>query len=249
MSLRRPVLSDLLFLCAPIPALIVGVLTMRHIGVRTTVWSMNLAACAVGVLLFAVLTYSAWPAHRSAWYFATVGSIAAILSTFASGGIDGVHRWVFLGGFGLHAAAVVAPVILGCVATAPGRHLAIATAAATAMMLALQPDAAQTSSFAAGCGVILARDPRLGRRERTGGLLVLIACAVVSLVRADPLKPVRHVEGMFEVVSARGLVWALLATIALALLSVPYFWAWTQRRELVTLALGVYVAMITIAPA
>jgi cell division protein FtsW (lipid II flippase) len=245
---RRPLaLPDLLFLCAPMPALILGVLAMRQIGERTAS-SMNLAACGVGLLLFAVLRYPASPAHRSAWYFATMCSVAFILATFAQDGLDGVHRWIVLGNFRLHASAVVAPVIIGCVATAPRRYLAIVIAAATAMILALQPDAAQTTSFAAGCGVILACDPKLGRRERIGSFLALIACSMVSIVRADPLKPVRHVEGIFGLVSARGPAWTLLAAIALILLSVPYFLAWTRRHDPLTLALGVYVAMITIAP-
>jgi cell division protein FtsW (lipid II flippase) len=248
LNLRPLAPADLLPLFASIPALVLGVLTMRQLGVRPSAWSMNLAACAVGLLLFGVLRYSSWPATRSAWYLATAGSIAAILSTFAFDGLDGVHRWVSVGGFGLHVSAIVAPVIIACVATAPGPYLAIVSVAATAILLALQPDAAQALSLAAGCGVILASDPRLGLRAKTGGLAVLLVCSIVSLVRPDPLQPVRHVEGIFEVVSAKGPAWALLAAVALLLLSVPFFVTWARRRDPAALALGVYVAMVTIAP-
>jgi hypothetical protein len=243
-----PKLRDLLSLCAPMPALILGVITMRQMGVRTSAWSMNLAACGVGLIVFAVMTSSASPPNRRAWYFVTIGSIAAILATFASHGLDGVHRWVFFGGFGLHSAAIIAPLLITCVATAPSWRLAVATATATSMILALQPDAAQTCSFAAGCGAILAHDPRLGPRERIAGLVALAACSIGSFVRLDPLEPVRHVEGIFEVISARGPAWTLLATVALLLLPTPYFLAWARNRQIVPLALGVYVAMVTIAP-
>jgi cell division protein FtsW (lipid II flippase) len=248
MTVRTSRLRDLLFLCAPMPALILGVITMRQMGVGRSAWSMNLAACGVGLLVFAVMTSSATLASRRAWYFVTIGSIAAILATFASHGLDGVHRWVFAGGFGLHPAAILTPLLITCVATAPSWRLAVATATATSIILALQPDAAQTCSFAAACGAILIHDPRLGPRARIAGLVALTACSIGSFVRLDPLEPVRHVEGIFEAVSARGPAWTVLATAVLFLLPAPYFFAWARNRQIVPLALGVYVAMVTIAP-
>lgn len=40
-----------------------------------------------------------------------------------------------------------------------------------------------------------------------------------------------------------------MATVALMLLPVPFFAAWHRRRGLVTLAIGVYVALTLLAPA
>lgn len=248
MSSRRLGLCDLLHLCAPIPALILGVITMRYLSAPKIAWSMNLAAGTVGLLVFALVRYSASPANRLAWYAMTIGSVTAIAATFASEGLGGVHRWVSVGGFGLHVSAIVAPVIITSVATAPSAHLAIATAVVTAVLLALQPDAAQTSSFAAACSVILVRDLRFRLPGSIGSLVALMACAIVSFVRPDPLKSVRHVEGILEEAIARGLVWGTLAIAALLLLPAPYFVVWARGRHNLTLALGVYVALVTIAP-
>jgi cell division protein FtsW (lipid II flippase) len=210
---------------------------------------MNLAAAAVGLLVFAVIRSSVGPANRSRWYLAAAGSITVILFTFVAHGLDGVHRWVYAGNLGLHAAAIVAPVVIACVATAPTRRAAIAIAVATAILLALQPDAAQATSFAAACGLIFMQDLRFGKRARVAVLVALIACAIVSMVRKDPLQPVRYVEGIFNVVSARGPAWALLASVTLLLLPLPFVLAWARRRQTLSLALAVYVAMVTIAPA
>jgi hypothetical protein len=247
--MSRTLPADLMAACAPLPALLAGVLTMRHLGVRTSAWSMNLAAAALGLLLFAWMRYSARPVSRSAWLVAAGGSIAALLLPFAFTGLEGVHRWVSVAGFGLHASAIVAPVLIACIATAPGRRAAFVVAAASVLILALQPDAAQASSVAAAACVIHARNRGLRRREVTAGVVTLIALAMASLIPDDPLKPVRHVEGIFEVVSSRGTVWMLMGTAALLLLTVPFLLAWVRRRQSLSLALGVYVAMITIAPA
>lgn len=209
---------------------------------------MNLAAATVGLLIFALVRYSASPASRFAWYAMTIGSLTAILATFASGGLDGVHRWVSVGGFRLHSATIVAPLIIASVASAPSPLLALATALATAVLLALQPDAVQTSSFAVACGVILVRDPRFRLPARIVGLFALAACSVASLIQPDPLKPVRHVEGILEEAIARGPAWATLAAVALLLLSAPYFVTWIRRRQNLALALGAYVALVSIAP-
>jgi cell division protein FtsW (lipid II flippase) len=222
---------------------------MKQLGVRTSAWATNLAAATVGLLLFVVIRSAAGPANRSRWYLTAAGSITAVLFTFVARGLDGVHRWVYVGTLGLHAAAIVAPVIIACVATAPTRRAAIAIAVATGIFLALQPDAAQATSFAAGCGIIFIQDLRFGKRARVAVLVVLIACANVSIVSKDPLHPVRYVEGIFNVVSARGPAWALLARVTLLLLPVPYILAWVRRRQTLSLALAVYVAMVTIAPA
>jgi cell division protein FtsW (lipid II flippase) len=178
----------------------------------------------------------------------TTGSIAAILSTFVSRGSDGVHRWVFLGSFALHVSAVVVPVLIACVASAPIQHLSIVIAVTTALLLALQPDAAQACSFAAACAVVLFLNLKFEPRKVTVSLVALLACSILSLVRFDPLSPVRHVEGIFGVVAARGSAWALLATVTLLLLPSPFLFAWARRRETLPLGLGVYVVMVLIAP-
>jgi hypothetical protein len=242
-------LSEFLSFCAFVPALIIGVLTMRQLGVRTSVWSLNLAAAGAGLLVFAVMTSTRPTTAESTWHWRALGSITAILATFTSSGSNGVHRWVSASGFQLHASSLVAPVLIVCVATAARKRLAIGVAVVTALLLALQPDAAQTSSFAAGCGVVLVCDSKFGQRARVFGTVALIACTIASLLRVDPLKPVRHVEGIFEAASANGTPLAVLATVALVLLPTPFFVGWLRHRQTVALALCVYVLSTVLAPA
>ena len=224
---------------------------MRQLGVSTTVWSINIAATAVGLLIWFVVRRLPPPTRPATHALLAAASIATILLPFASGGLLGVHRWISLAGLRLHASAIAAPLIILCVAAAASRRISSGLAIATtaAIVLALQPDAAQTVSVAAACAVVLLRARTQHPGKVAAGLAVLLAISVASFTRPDPLPPVPHVEGIFAVVASNGLGSAVMATAALLLLPLPFFAAWHRHRRITSLALGVYVAMTVLAPA
>lgn len=69
----------------------------------------------------------------------------------------GVHRWVSVAGLRLHASSIVAPLILLWVVAAASHGIrgALFISTTSALILALQPDTAQTTSFAAASAVLL----------------------------------------------------------------------------------------------
>ncbi|HYC88508.1 MAG TPA: hypothetical protein VEO54_04785 [Thermoanaerobaculia bacterium] len=222
---------------------------MRQLGVSTTAWAINVAAAAFGLLIWIAGRRLPPLTRRGPRALLTAAAIAAILLPFASEGMLGVHRWVPVGGLRLHASAIVAPLIILCVAAAAshgiGTALAISTACAT--ILALQPDAAQTTSLAAACAVVLVCTRPM--HEALPSVALLLAVSGASFIRHDPLPPVAHVEEIFGIVASRGAGWAAMATAALLLLPVPFFAAWYRHRHPAALALGVYVAGTILAPA
>lgn len=224
----------------PLPALILGIMAMRDLGVGTSAWSINIAAAILGLVIRAIGRRLPAPERPTTQALLTGAVLAAILLPFAFEGMLGVHRWIPIAGLRLHAAAIVAPLIVACVAAAKA-HRALAIGAAATLILALQPDAAQAVSLAAACAVVLARKP--------AHVAVLVAVAAISFVRPDPLPPLAHVEGIFSAVSSRGPAFAAMATVALLLLPLPFFIAWHRHRRVVALALGLYVTMTVLAPA
>ena len=191
--------------CAPLPALIVGIVTMRDLGVPASVWLTNVAAAVLGLLLFAVGRRLAPPVRGTPAWIAGA-SIAVVLLPFTSESVLGVYRWISVGGLSLHASAIVAPLIILCVAAEASHRsrIALAISVTAALILALQPDAAQTTSFAAACAVIIA--PAMARQPRIAliGFALLLAASVFSLIRHDPLLPVAHVEGIFGRITSAG---------------------------------------------
>jgi Cell cycle protein len=174
-----------------------------------------------------------------------------ILLPFASEGVLGVHRWISVAGLRLHASAIAAPLLILCVAAAASQQIAnaLAVSAIGGVIVALQPDAAQATSFAAACAVVLICAGTKQPRRVLLSIILLSAIAAVSFVRRDPLAPVAHVEGIFNAVSSRGPGPAAMATVALLLLPLPFFIAWYRHRHSTALAVGVYIAMTVLAPA
>jgi cell division protein FtsW (lipid II flippase) len=244
-----PFLRSLL-LCAPVPALLVGIRTMRQAGVPTAVCLINVAATFAGLLLFALIRYVPRSARQSTQFTFAAAAIAAILLPFASKGMLGVHRWVSLGGLRLHASAIVAPLIIASIAAIARQRLVVTIAIALlgTSILALQPDAAQAFSFAAACITILAFNVERQRSQAVGGMLLLIAAASLAFSQNDRLPPVPHVEGILTLVASTGFPWAVLGIAALLLLPIPFFAIFARNPDRVALALGVYLTMTILAP-
>lgn len=250
-QLVNPTPARLLHLLAPVPALVVGVLVMRMSDVPAAVWGQNVAAWGVGTLLCLGL----WRARRSSgqgrWCdFAAVLTLAALAATLLAPSVEGVHRWVALGPVRLHAAAVLLPLLLVAMqglSQARGWWASAMVALGVALVLLLQPDAAQATAFAAGCLVLLL--PTAGRDPaRLACVLVLAVLAGLTWLQRDPLAPVPHVEGIVGLAAGLGAGWAVAAVVSLLVLPLPFFHAARGARTHAGLALGAYVTITLVAP-
>lgn len=248
--MENPRPARLPYLVAPVPALVVGVLTMRMSDVPAALWGQNLAAWAVGMLLCLGLWRTRSSPGRGRWFdFAAVLTLAALAATLLAPGVEGVHRWVPLGPVRLHAAAVLLPPLLVAMqglSQARGWWISTGVAVGVALVLLLQPDAAQATAFAAGCLVLLL--PPAGRDPlRLAGMLLLPVLAGLAWLRKDPLAPVPHVEGIVGLAAGLGAGWAVAAAVSLLVLPLPFFLAGRGAAKHAGLALGTYVAITLVA--
>jgi hypothetical protein len=165
--------------------------------------------------------------------------------------VQDVHRWLRLGPLRLHAGALQ-PRDRGQHhrqhERARRRHASTLLSIATALLLVLQPDAAQATAFAAGAVVLL-----LPRNRAEGHawirLVPLLALAGLSWLRRDPLAPVPHVEGIVGLAMEQGTGWGAAAVASLLLLPVPFFAARRVGDGRMGLAIGAYVLVTVLAPA
>lgn len=248
--MRKIPVGVVLVTCAPLPALVAGIVAMRQLGVATHALLTNAGAAVLGIVIWTVGRRVQPPTRRAALAVLTVLPLVAILLPFAGEGVLGVYRWVPAAGLRLHASAIVAPLIISCVAATVSHRTAasLAIAVTGAVILAVQPDAAQTVSVAAACIVLFVLAGTKPSRSALLSAALLFAVSMVSFLRPDPLLPVAHVEEIFRVVASRGPGWTAMAIVALALLPAPFFAAWHEQRRPIALALGVYVVMTLFAP-
>lgn len=247
----KPRPARLPYLLAPVPALVAGVLTMRMSDVPAALWGQNLAAWAVGMLLCLGFWRTRNSVRRGRWFdFAAVLTFGALAATLLAPGVEGVHRWVPLGPVRLHAAAVLLPLLLVAMQgrlQARGWWICAVVAVGVAVVLLLQPDAAQATAFAAGCLVLLLpaarRDPL-----RLACILVLPLLAGLTWLRRDPLAPVPHVEGIVGLAAGLGAGWAVAAVASLLVLPLPFLHAGRGAGTHAGLAPGTYVTVTLLAP-
>jgi cell division protein FtsW (lipid II flippase) len=255
---NRSVTRTLLMLLAPLPALLVGVLLMRHTDVSAAIWGQQLGAGTILLIVCGVASVAARnPSRSRAWpgMLAGSGGLLLLLATLLHSGVDGVRRWVAAGPLQLHAAFIVLPVLIiilgGMLRRDALRNATWALPIAlgvVAGVLVLQPDASQASAFATAVAIILVqRTPaHWGHWVAIG---IVSVAAVLAFTRPDPLDAVPHVEGIVGLAVNAGAPWLIAAVFSLLLLPMPFVvFALThhdRRRE--SLALAVYYIVLCMA--
>jgi hypothetical protein len=176
----------------------------------------------------------------------------ALAATFAMAGSMGVHRWIQVGPLNMHAGAVCLPVLIVALGVldafgAKLRWAPMFLAISVAMLLLLQPDAAQATAFAAAVFTFLITNKHRAPAASVAAL-VIAALAAWTWTQRDPLLPVPYVEGVVGLARQNGPVWLVASIAALAVLPLPFFLAPSGSHFASVRALGVYWCVCILAP-
>ena len=240
-------------LFTPFPALIVGALVMRQHEVPSSRWGLNLIGGVLSAAICAVfLARSRTAVSKTAANISACLAAGALAATFAIAGSMGVHRWIPVGPLTVHAGAVCLPILivaLGVLDTFGGklRWGPMLLAMAVAMLLMLQPDAAQATAFAAAVFTFLIVNKQRAPAAWVAALVIAVLAAW-TWTRPDPLPPVPYVEGIIGLARQSGLVWLVASIAALAVLPLPFFVSPLSCHSNVARALGVYLCICILAP-
>lgn len=240
-------------LATPFPALIVGALVMRQHDVPSSRWGLNLIGGVLSAAICAVfLARSRTAMSKNAANISACLAAGALAATFAMAGSMGVHRWIQVGPLTVHAGAVCLPpfiVALGVLDAFGGklRWRPMLLALAVAMLLLLQPDAAQATAFAAAVFTFLIANKQRAPAAWVAAL-VIAALAGWTWTQRDPLPPVPYVEGIIGLARQSGPVWLVASIAALAVLPLPFFIGPSGSHSAFGRALGVYLCVCILAP-
>ncbi|MGE3275084.1 MAG: hypothetical protein AB7O67_08215 [Vicinamibacterales bacterium] len=239
-------LPPLALLLATVPAVAGSVLLMRAAGVGPGPVVLQLAAFGlVAVLMVAPPRRPTLTAFPCWGVLVLAAALAVPVVVYDQAG---PQRWLLLGGVRLYVAPVVLPVLL----VALGRNGAMAgsraacaslAVAGSALALLLQPDAAQLDALALSVLPVL-WTASLPRAAKLAVWAAVAACAVAAWQRPDPLLPVPHVEGVFDLATAWGPVGLPAALVAVALPVVGLAWSAWASGSMGLLAAAVYYATV-----
>lgn len=186
-TIRRPRVAGVA--CA-IGAVALGLAYMAVAGAPARYLGINVSALVIGLTMLALLGRTMVEGRQST-SAAIVAMAGALLATALLGdNVDGVARWVRLGGLSIQPSLILLPVML--VAFARSRNaLATVGMIAAAAAMAIQPDRAMAGMLAVGLAVLAIMRPD---RFVVSALGTSIAGFAATLARADTLSAVPYVD-------------------------------------------------------
>lgn len=242
------------YLVAPLPALVVGTLTIVHLGEGVDHVIQQAAMAATGSVLVCLFGRRVVRSRATRADVAVAAvALGAIASTLVLGGREGVHRWIPLVRFELNASLLLSPLIL---AVAWRRAIHGFTLCAAVLLIGLQvvhvlqPDAAQASAVAA---VAVVAAITLRSSVPMAGIVagVTVVMAGWSWFRDDPLRGVATVEDIVQAAASWSPMVGAVAVGAVVCLVVPFLVDARSLRDPfdrgIALAFGTYLVALVIA--
>lgn len=212
MAIPRPDIRNGLIVAAFVAA---GVLLLGALGAPLTMLVANGAGLLCGLVVYAAV--HGLQAMAPPILVTVATSVAMLAVAFFGFDLDGVHRWVRVGPFTLHAGFVLFPLLIGSLG---GATWIAALAFAVAGFVAwLQPDVGMAAALAlAALGFLAA-----ARTMAAGAAAVLaLAAAIATWLRPDPLDPAQFVEHVPELAWSQHPVLGVIAFLLLAALPAPF---------------------------
>ncbi len=203
---RRSLLFYGLFAVASLTTVGLGCWICALADVATGSWVRNLIAWGTGALLAARLTLAPGPQARS---LSLISCAVLLVASLFGQPEEGVRRWLDIGPLHINVALVVLPVMVVTMAGSPLRRWQGVLALGVLAVLVGQPDASQATAFALAFAVIVVRSD-LRRPAKLALSGAILALAVVSWLRPDPLQPVPEVEQIVQ------LAWSVSPVLAVA---------------------------------
>lgn len=171
-------------------ATVIGLAYLDMADAPLTLIASNVAAFTVGVLLLAGLYHSGGGLLSRYTALTVAGAISILLTAAFGRPVDGVARWIALGGVFIQTSLVLMPVAVVAFARATN-GLSATAMSVMAVGLALQPDRAVAGAlFLALFAVVL----RKGGVTTIVPALIAFAAFVAALVKPDALPAVPYVD-------------------------------------------------------
>lgn len=214
---------------------------MARSDIPLDVWIRNPIAWVVAAIIGAFAASRGWLG-----FFVTVIAVLVVVLSIWGPEQDGVFRWVGAGPVQLNAAALVLPLALA-VFTPARRWLALPCFLIMGGVIAHQPDISQLAGLFTASVVLFAS--AFGAKGALGALVIGGGLIAYCLMQPDPLEPVAHVEGIFDLAFSQSQVIGIGLRVALGLAALSPLLVWgSADLRWKGVALAAYFSTTALAP-
>lgn len=231
----------------PIPAVIIGVVTMYKNNVSSIIWGQQLL-CLLFILVISNLLVKKFKII-SGDYIVYI-SILLLLFTFLDSGFENVHRWISIGPIRFYISSIVLPILiigLWKKIQSDSWKLVSSIIIGISVLIALQPDASQNTAFIIPMSMLLYTKINNKYLKFIIPILLLII-SVLSWLNLDNLPPVPYVENIITMVADMGIIWFILGIFSLIALPLPFIIFPPKNNKLLSLSIGIYYITVLISP-
>lgn len=206
------------------PAVLIGCIVMTLQGLPAAIALQNAAVLLLGGLVSALCLRAKKRPGKAALYSLMAASLLSLCAVFLFPGAAGVHRWIDVGPFALHAALIALPVLLiGLYAISKnGQHNAVsALCVFVSVLLFLQKDASMLTAFLFSVLPLM----RTSRADKSARLVVMGCLPILTLlswIYHPLLEPAAHVEGILGSALACSPILFVLGVLAMGMLFCPF---------------------------
>ncbi|SCY54466.1 cell division protein [Alkaliphilus peptidifermentans] len=243
-------LRNFLPLIIALPSVVIGAVAMYLNKISIGIWSQNIVVLIIlGFFSYLFLKEKPKISKSNSFGFIVPITIILLFLTFLDSGLDGVHRWVSIGPIKLNVASIMLPILiieLWRILKILNWWYSMIITIAISILLALQPDASQTTGFIFPMIILLLS--KANKSVIRYSIISLISVIpIISWIFIDSLPPIDYVEEIVLMVKNLGAVWFLIGISSLALLPLPFIIFPSKNYRLVSICLGLYFIIILIS--
>lgn len=226
------------------PSIILGIFTMHHNNVSSSIWLQNFAVLIVAnIFSWFILSRKKLP-QRNSLIVAFI-SIILLALTFFHAGVDNVHRYLSIGAISLNVGSIVLPILLIELArTLKLKNWWLITLLILIIIVILffQPDASKVTAFSIASLFFLSK--HISKNIQYVILSLPIIISITAWFFLDELAPVDYVEGILLMTKEIGTVLFILAVLSLMILPLPFFLFKTRANQSISISLGIYFSIV-----
>ncbi|MGL6009231.1 MAG: cell division protein [Culicoidibacterales bacterium] len=233
---------------AMLPAIVVGTIAMAWNAVSAMIYLQNLICFAILMLVAHFLFKNQSRFRKWNPMMVIIFSVFALLATFLNADVDGVHRWIAIGPIQLYVSAIVIPIIMIAIWRLLQQEqtiLALTTIGCITIILALQPDASMVTAFSVVSLIMIWH--KVTKLSKVVIASLLVGLSAHTWIFLDTLAPVAYVEGIFEWVSALGVIATITGIAALVLMIIPFFICSPKKDHVLAMCFGLFYSLILLS--